>query len=239
MVVAMFLAHLIGDYVLQWDRLAMWKAKELKGVTAHCLVVTLTTFIFAFPFGSDWWQIAGLISIGHYFIDAVQLPITSKPPRPGMFSLFRFTMDQVAHAVVIMATLVWGGYLDLTHLSTGLNAAVASQPELMLLVGYTCLAMPTWVFLEFIIYGLVKGSAPNFAQATNKYVSSMERWLIMTCVLLGQYMLVPVVAAPRFFFEKPNMSQDNQQEVNLYVAKLLASVSLAVAWGLALQRLFS
>ena len=35
MVIAMFLAHLVGDYVLQWDELAAWKAREMKGVIVH------------------------------------------------------------------------------------------------------------------------------------------------------------------------------------------------------------
>jgi hypothetical protein len=28
MVIGMFLAHLVGDYILQWDGLARWKSRE-------------------------------------------------------------------------------------------------------------------------------------------------------------------------------------------------------------------
>ena len=239
MILSMFLAHLVGDYVLQWDNLAMWKAKAMGGILAHCAVVSAVTFIFAWPFGGLWWQVALVISLGHLVIDAVQLPITSGPPRPGMFSLARFTADQIAHVLLILAALIGAGYLDPAHMGSMILGEMQARPQLTYLMAYIALAMPAWVMLEFILYGLVRGSAPDFSRATNKYVGSMERWLIMTCVLMGQYLLVPLVAAPRFLFEKPRLNDQDLPEINLYLAKLLASFLLAIACGLALRELVS
>lgn len=237
MITSMLLAHLVGDYVLQWDSLAMWKAKAIEGILVHCLVVSAVTFLFAWPFGGDWWHVALAISVGHLIIDAVQLPITSGRPRPGMFALLRFTADQIAHFIVIFGALSWAGHLDLGQMGSMILAEMEARPQLAYLTGYIALAMPAWVMVEFVIYGLVRGSAPDFSRATNKYVGSMERWLIMTCVLLGQYLLVPLVAAPRFLFEKPRLNDQDQPEINLYVAKLLASFLLAIGCGLALRQL--
>lgn len=237
MIISMFLAHLVGDYVLQWDSLAMWKAREMRGIMAHCLVVSAVTFVFAWPFGANWWQVALIISLGHFLIDAVQLPITSKPSPPGMFALLRFTADQVAHIIVILVALIWGGYLSPGSMLVTTLTEMRHQTQLAYVAGYIALAMPAWVFVEFAIYGLVKGTPPDFSRATNKYVGSMERWLIMTCVLLGQFILVPLVAAPRFVFERPRLNNNDVPEVNLYIAKLLASILLAIACGLALRQL--
>lgn len=237
MIISMFLSHLVGDYVLQWDSLAMWKARAMSGIIAHCLVVAAVTFAFAYPFGPNWWQVALIISLGHFIIDAVQLPITSRPSPPGMFALARFTADQLAHTIVILAALYWGNYINFGVISDYTMAEIQEMPQLVYIFGYTCLAMPAWVMLEFAIYGLVKGTPPDFSRATNKYVGSMERWLIMTCVLMGQFLLVPLVAAPRFLFERPRLNEADTPEINLYVAKLLASVTLAVTLGLALRQL--
>jgi hypothetical protein len=35
MIAAMLLAHIVVDYVLQWDGLARWKSERLSGVVAH------------------------------------------------------------------------------------------------------------------------------------------------------------------------------------------------------------
>jgi len=50
MVIAMYLAHLVGDYVLQWDALARWKSRELKGVLAHGMIVLIVTWLLSLPF---------------------------------------------------------------------------------------------------------------------------------------------------------------------------------------------
>lgn len=47
MVIAMYLAHLVGDFILQWDNLAQWKSRELKGVLVHGLIIFLTTWFFS------------------------------------------------------------------------------------------------------------------------------------------------------------------------------------------------
>jgi hypothetical protein len=95
--------------------------------------------------------------------------------------------------------------------------------------------MPAWVLTEFAVYGLVKGSAPDFSQAANKYVGILERGLITTFVVTGQFGLVPVVSVPRLIFEAPQVRAS--QQATSYVAELLASVTLAVAIGLLLRML--
>lgn len=232
---SMFLAHLIGDYVLQWDKLAQWKARSLAGVTAHCAVVTAVTALFALPFQPYWWEGVLLISLGHYVIDAAQLPLTRRGTTSGAWALGRFLADQLAHLALITAVLVWGGHLvwDTAVWYTTLS----QHPNWLLIIAYTCLAMPAWVLIEFAIYGLLQGTPPDFAHATNKYISTLERWLMMTFVLVGQYPLVPLVAAPRLMMEMPHIRQEDNTHVNLYLAKLLASILLAVLLGLALRAL--
>lgn len=236
MTLAMFLAHLIGDYVLQWDKLAMWKGRSLAGVTAHCVVVTAVTALFALPFQPYWWEGVLFISLGHYFIDAVQLPLTRRGTSSGAFAFGRFLADQVAHVAVIMSALFMGGYLTPAHFSPAIWHHLAEHSWWLAIIAYTCLAMPAWVLIEFAIFGLVQGSPPDFSQASNKYIGTLERWLMMTFVLTGQLLLVPLVAAPRLLFEIPQVRQADNASVNLYLGKLLASIFLAVLLGLALRQ---
>ena len=95
--------------------------------------------------------------------------------------------------------------------------------------------MPTWILVEFIVYGLINDSAPDFTRTTNKYIGIMERWLITTFVILGQFILVPLVALPRLFFEGPRIKDESQSTI--YVAELLASIVVAVVVGLGLRQL--
>jgi hypothetical protein len=242
MILSMFWAHLVGDYVLQWDKLAMWKSQSLAGVTAHCLVVAGVTALFALPFDPFWWEGVLLISVGHFLIDASQLPLTRRGTKSGTFALGRFLADQVAHVGLITAVLLYGGYLPWVWVGEGWNITAILHSTtiyptwLLLAIAYTLLAMPAWVIIEFTSYGLIQGTPPDFSRANNKYIGTLERWLMMTFVLTGQLLLVPLVAAPRLIIEMPHLqAEEDPTRLNLYMGKLLASILLAVSLGLALR----
>lgn len=230
MVIAMFLAHLVGDYVLQWDALAQWKSRELKGVIAHSIVLFAVTALFAAPFGADWWWGVLLISVSHFLVDAVQFLF--RPPIPP---LLRFIIDQALHLFFILAALVAGGYLVWGEMWAGIVAGAHQTPLLTALLGYAFITMPTWVLLKFVVYGLLKGQPPNFPAGPNKYVGITERVLITTLVLFGQVLLVPLVALPRLVMEWPRVVRGGGDVV--YLAELVSSVVLAVVVGLALSTL--
>ena len=109
MTIALFLAHLVGDYILQWDALALAKSRSFKGVLDHCAIVALVTLLFALPFSNPiWWEGVLVISVAHFVIDAGQLWV--KPP---LAPLARYVLDQSLHVLVIVMALAWGGFLDL------------------------------------------------------------------------------------------------------------------------------
>lgn len=232
MIISMLLAHLVGDYILQWDSLAMWKSRALSGVLLHGLIVAFITFLFILPFDPFWWQGALFISVCHIMIDVAQLPLT-KRPTAGTLPLIRFSIDQLLHLTVILGALYFGGFFMYGYFWQGVIAEISSNPLMIYLLGYTALAMPAWIVLEFTGYGLIHGSPPDFSRATNKYLSSLERWLITTSVLTGQYILIPVIAAPRFLFERQTVEENH--ESTIYLTKLLGSVGFAIAIGLALR----
>lgn len=224
MVIAMFLAHLVGDYIFQWNSLAAWKSRALSGVIVHCLVVLAVTWLFILPFDPSWWPWVLAIGLAHFLIDAIQLRI--KPPIP---ELARFSLDQAAHFLVITLALAAGGYLDLAALVQSSLALLQSDLLLIYLLGYAFVTMPAWVLVKFTAYGLVQGTAPQFGDSS-KYLGIMERLLMTTFVAIGQYLLVPLVILPRLLMEWPQVANDERAPV--YLAELLASVTLAVSVGI-------
>ena len=143
-------------------------------------------------------------------------------------------MDQTAHFLIIFLALAWGGFLNLSHVSVQLTAVLQDDRLLLYLLGYAFVTMPAWVIIKFVAYGLVQGAAPDFA-GNSKYLSIAERLLITTFVATGQFLLVPLVAAPRLLMEWQEIAANEQTAV--YLAELLVSVILAVMIGLALSTL--
>ena len=230
MVIAMFLAHLVGDYVLQWDSLAEWKAREFRGVVIHSAILFLVTALFALPINPAWWSGILIIGVSHFLIDALQFYF--KPPIPP---LLRFFLDQLGHFFFIILALVLGGYLSWGNIWSGIVESAAATPLLTAATGYAFITMPTWVLLKFVAYGLARGQAPNFPAGPNKFIGISERLIITTLVMFGQFLLVPLVALPRLIVEWPEVTNTGHDGV--YVIELVASVLLAVGVGLCLSLL--
>lgn len=231
MTIAMFLAHLVGDYILQWDALALAKSRTFKGVLGHCVIVALVTLTFALPFNEPiWWEGILVISLAHFIIDAAQLWL-----KPAIAPLARYMLDQALHFLVIVAALAWGGFLDMFSWMGQFSAVFHDKTMLLYLLAYAFVTMPAWVLIKFLAYGLVMGTAPNFPEGTNKYVGIIERLLITTFAALGQFLLIPLVALPRLALDWPKVA--GEERTTVYLVELLASIALAVAIGLALSRM--
>jgi hypothetical protein len=237
MIIAMYLAHLIGDYVLQWDGLARWKSRELKGVLAHGTIVLVVTWLLSLPFDTSWWPWALAIGLTHTAVDAATLWLGKRVPLGGngAVALARYLIDQSVHLTVITVVLVWSGQITMPMSTTELTTELRHNRLLVLALGYTFITLPSWILVQFTVYGLVDGSAPNFSRSTNKYMGILERGLITTCVITGQFLLVPLVTLPRLLLEGPQVRGSGH--TTLYITELLASVALAVAIGLVLRLL--
>ncbi len=237
MIIAMLLAHLTGDYVLQWEALARWKGVSIKGAICHGSIVLSVTLLFAVLIDPGWWPWAALIGLAHIVIDASWVPANRRfAARSGMYGLTRLLIDQTLHFAVIACALLASGY---TAPGTLLNTAlseVQTHRAWAIALGYVLVSMPAWIFIEFIFYGLITGSAPDFSRVGKyKYVGSLERGLIATFVATGQFMLVPVVALPRLVLESPQYFGNNR--TLLYMAEWLGSLAVAVLIGLLLGRM--
>jgi len=154
----------------------------------------------------------------------------------GRYGLTRLLIDQTLHLGVIAGVAIASGYTTPQELPGAIAVEVQMHRPWAIALGYVLISMPAWIFIEFIFYGLINGSAPDFSRVGKyKYVGSLERGLIATFVATGQFMLVPVVALPRLVLESPQYFGNNR--ATLYLAEWLGSLAVAVLIGLALGRM--
>ena len=236
MIIAMLLAHMVGDYVLQWDALARWKGAAIKGAAVHGSIVLAVTLLFAGLIDPHWWPWALLIGLTHIAIDASWVGLNRRFASRGRYGLTRLLIDQTLHLGVIVGAAIASGYTTPQELSGAIAAEVQLHRTWAIALGYVLISMPAWIFIEFILYGLINGSAPDFNRVGKyKYVGSLERGLIATFVATGQFALVPVVALPRLVLESPQYFGNHR--TTLYLAEWLGSLAVAVLIGLALGRM--
>lgn len=231
MLVAMIIAHLLGDYIFQWDALAQWKSQSIKGVLAHGGVVMVTTLAMAAWVDWSWLGWAALIGVSHVAIDVAHFYFCKKYSlSDGVTPLVRFLADQLLHFVVIAIVLqvsghaFWAGGEVLILRPIGF---LEMNP--FVVIGYLFLSMPAWILVEFLVFGLLARSAPEFGKYRDKYVGIIERLTVLTLVLAGQLPLIMFVPLPRLIAGESLVSWDGKS--GFYLVRLLASFMVALLVG--------
>ena len=116
MIIDLFMAHLVGDYLLQDDWQAQnKKAPGSKGLLAclvHCVLYTAAVFAFAFTFGGRQlpiWAI-GAVFLSHWALDRYKImPVLfrfmrkNKFGQPPMAPWSFILVDNILHVLVLYA----------------------------------------------------------------------------------------------------------------------------------------
>lgn len=99
------LAHLVGDFVLQTDKIAKEKASSIKGIIKHSIIVFLVQVFLLSIFGIKG-LISGIISgFAHFFIDYMKYYINKKGLLKNMQSIY-FLIDQAIHVILIYILVI-------------------------------------------------------------------------------------------------------------------------------------
>lgn len=227
------LGHLIGDYVLQWDRLARWKRRSVRGVAVHGALVSAATVGCVWLVEPAWW-LSGLVAgATHFVIDSVHFALINRPTWfQRRSAVFRFIADQAVHLLVLALV---AHRLAPTGQAFAASAAGRGEPSsVWVWLGYIFLTMPAWVLIEHIVPWLVDGTGPDFVDQADKYLGILERLVILTLLLLGQGGAVLLALAPRLFV-MARAAEAERTVVVVQATKLMASVLLAVGTGFALR----
>ena len=68
--IAIIWVHFLSDFILQSNKMAMNKSKDVNYLIFHCIVYSIPLFIFG-------WEFAIFNSILHFFVDYITSKITS------------------------------------------------------------------------------------------------------------------------------------------------------------------
>ena len=164
------------------------------GVLAHGGIVTLTAVVCAVCVIPSWWPYALLIGTGHTAIDVVRARLI-KTTDTGT-ELAWYLLDQVMHLTVITLAVAWSS-APWRAASTELARLLTNPRLLVHAIGYLLLLNPAWVFLRMAVRGVWGAGAAPHLGAGEKFAPMAERVLIASCVLVGQFALVPWILLAR------------------------------------------
>lgn len=92
LIISALLAHFLGDFVFQTNKIAFLKSKNVQGVSIHIIVTGVIHLIILSLFGLQGLALTAILLITHFFIDLIKLKLKNiKIPTTYFF------IDQAMH----------------------------------------------------------------------------------------------------------------------------------------------
>lgn len=163
------LAHLIGDFVLQTNKVAKMKAKSQKGLVLHfCLIAGAQMILLGIFYGWTGVLVAFIIALIHWLIDAIKIKYTS-----GLkYQTIYFLVDQSMHLLTILG-VAW------------LLKPGAGKYEINLLMVNLCIAVIIAVYVlsilvQFILSDFFRGyNRETFFEPYERTIDAITALLVL------------------------------------------------------------
>jgi len=220
------LAHLIGDFVFQTNRIAALKSKAIQGIGLHVLIVTLTQCILLSIFFGLFGLLPGLLVGGiHFFIDYMKKQLN---PYIRKVQTAYFVFDQAIHIAIIY------GVTYLMYVDQG-RLVVHSQ-WLLIAIGIILCYFAGSIMVKFVLMDLhlTKKDAKFFIE--NERISDGMTALALYAVFGFPFIWIPgmLVFAPSYtLLQKKLFAYSTKTSVIKYVVLLLVAYG---AYGIRLSQ---
>ncbi|MBR7009801.1 MAG: DUF3307 domain-containing protein [Oscillospiraceae bacterium] len=234
-------AHVLGDFLLQTDRLAAEKTKHARKLLLHGLIYALVMGL-VFLCGFSWrtglaWAILGGSHLG---IDALRVRIDRRLRKPGA-CLASFCVDQALHLAGIAA--VW--LLLLRGHTAGLLAAGSAWLRPVLI--YAALSCVIWkpaaVFIRLFFNCFFpegeeseeKTPPTNSVPGSGELIGKLERLIIAALVICGQFGAIGFVLTAKSVARFKQIETDRGFAERYLVGTLLSAGTALIAALIATQ----
>lgn len=230
--VKLFLAHLLGDFLLQPDS---WvDAKEEKKLYAWQLYVhALVHFalIMILVYDLSFWKWALLIAVFHLIIDTGKLFMQKKRARRRYFFI-----DQLLHILIIV--IIW-----LVYRNQPVSFDQQTGEYYITLVTFLyAIIQPTSVLIRKFISRWKPDTEESYSDSLEKagnYIGVFERLFVFAFVLAGRWEAVGFLLAAKSVFRFGDLKESKDRKLTEYVligtllsfgiAMLAAAIFLKVA----------
>ncbi|MBI3662722.1 MAG: DUF3307 domain-containing protein [Acidobacteria bacterium] len=243
---ALYLAHLVGDFVFQSDRIVSQKKKgELGGYLRHAAVHYGAILSIACVLWPAWlvsvsFQAVVLsLTVIHLLVDWGKISLTER----GKISdnLNSFLIDQILHfaTVFVAAWLIVG--TPLSEIFTQLAGLRAHEEMvLLLLVVYTAVIFGGGYLVRYMTKPLLQGSALIPGESTDQlrnagmYIGWLERFLVLTALLLQSPATVGLILTAKSIARYPELKSVRFAEY--FLIGTLLSISTAIGGAIVLLK---
>ena len=210
----LILAHVIADFYLQPYPWIMDKVKHkikstglLKHMSVHTLLTVLALLLAGVDLSGAFAVALAIIILSHYMIDIWKTYM-------GFTTKF-FVLDQAAHILILLGVSVFLSGSTLADVQAFVSAKF-TVPMLGVLIAYLLAYKPLSILIQLLLSPYLKqfdtpDQANTGLQTAGEYIGGLERFLIITFVLLGQYSGIGFLLAAKSVFRFGDMRRQSDR----------------------------
>ena len=223
--IKLFLAHIIGDFLLQPKRWVI--QKEVKKAASgflylHILIHFL--LIILLLWNIEYWKIALIIALSHYVIDLLKIyttPLFKNKSIP-------FFIDQFLHIGVLYICAYYSNLMDHT-------ITLIQQIDWALLTAIVFVTYPAAIIMSILLEGMSNQinldhkSLPN----AGKYIGIIERLFVLIFIIMGRWEAIGLLITAKSVFRFNDLKESNSRKLTEYILiGTLLSFGIAILTGI-------
>lgn len=230
--VKLLIAHLCSDFFLQTNNINERKRESgIKGILNQLLHSAIHAVV-AYILVAEWtcWLIPVCIFASHFLIDLVKCKLLSEK------SLCTFLIDQLCHILVLIG--LWYVLLgESTEFYCLKN--LCSFNVWITIMAYILMLKPSSIFLSlFLDKWKPSSTTTNSLPCAGQWIGYIERILILTFVIIGNYEGVGFLLAAKSVFRFGDLNNTKEIQTTEYVLiGTLTSFTIAILTGITLSHL--
>lgn len=223
----LLLAHLIGDFPLQFNEIFKLKVKSKWGVLLHCAIVVMISVLFLVPYVLTMRMWCGIIILicSHFIIDWTRVIFSKKA---NLDNLWMFLLDQSLHIFMVWLVSLIIISPPLPILPESINSIIENKQIILTLIGFITGGYFGAIVIHYLKKMFIKGYTSQ-SLSTKRY-GIVERLLVMVLILMpGLFFLF----IPTVLFARMSISRVKEEEYSLFDS--IVSMVFAVISGLILK----
>lgn len=221
----LFLAHIIGDFLLQPKRWVIQKeAKKAASGFLYLHILIHFSVIILLLWNIEYWKIALVIAISHYVIDLLKIyvaPLFKNKSIP-------FFIDQFLHIVVLYICAYYSNLLEHT-------ITLIQQIDWPLLTAIVFVTYPAAIVMRILLEGMSNQinldhkSLPN----AGKYIGIIERLFVLIFIIMGRWEAIGLLITAKSVFRFNDLKESNSRKLTEYILiGTLLSFGIAILTGI-------
>lgn len=220
----LLVAHLITDFVFQTkkgiDNRNQYKYKS-KSLYFHIFLTGLVAYLLLGDFSNFWIPL--FIVLTHYLIDLWKSYQKN--------NIEFFLIDQLLHFTVLIVCWLSVSELQWEDFVVALKA-INNYKTWSVVLGYISVIWPSAILIQYATQKWQGKIENNGLENAGKWIGLIERILVLTFVLLGQYASIGLLIAAKSIFRYSASESKERKEAEYILIGTLLSFSLSIIIGI-------